>query len=78
MSRSQKKNPFCGNNKATSEKQDKRIANRIDRRVNKEILNQTQDEGKLLPKKSTSNKWTMDKDGKHRFDPDEFPKGMRK
>ncbi len=78
MSRSHKKNPFCGNTKAMSEKQDKRIANRRDRRINKEILNQTQDESKLLSKKSTSNEWSMDKDGKHRFDPDKFPKGMRK
>ena len=78
MSKSQKKNPFCGNTKAKSEKQDKRIANRKDRRINKKILNQTQDDSRLLPKKTTSDEWAMDKDGKHRFDPDEFPKGMRK
>ena len=78
MSRSKKKNPFCGHTTAKSEKEDKRIANRKDRRVNKEILKTDQDDSKLKSTNETSNVWSMDKDGKQRFDPERNPKEMRK
>jgi len=78
MSRSYKKNPFCGNTTAKSEKQDKRLSNRKYRRINKKILNNTQDKSDILPIQSTSDQWLMDKDGKHRFDPNANPKEMRK
>jgi len=78
MSRSKKKNPFSGITTATTEKQDKRITNRAERRMNKQIIQTTQDENKLKHKKEVSNTWNMDKDGKVRFDPDKSPKLMRK
>lgn len=78
MSRSRKKTPVCGMSTAKSEKQDKRLANRKDRRKNKEILGTTQDDANLLPKKAISNVAEMDKDGKHRFDPEKHQGLMRK
>lgn len=78
MSRSKKKNPYRAITSATSEKEDKRKANRKDRRVNKIILTQAQDDTKLRPKREISNVWCMDKDGKFRFNPAEAPKAMRK
>lgn len=78
MARSRRKNPVTGNTKARSEKKDKKFANRKDRRLNKEILEATQDDSETLPKKTTSNRWDMDKDGKNRFDPEQWPEGMRK
>ena len=69
MSRSYKKTPVTGITTACSEKQDKRIANRLERRKNKQILKLTEDDICLLKKREVSNDWCMDKDGKMRFDP---------
>jgi len=38
----------------------------------------TQDDSETLSKKETSNEWDMRKDGKQRFNPDKYPKEMRK
>ena len=75
MSRSFKKNPICGHTMATSEKKDKRIANRTHRRINKTRINSGQEPLEL---REVSDPWGMDKDGKQRFDPKEHPKLMKK
>ena len=77
MSRSRRKRPFRGITSATSEKQDKRLANRTLRRRIKEILS-LDVEVEVLPElRDVSDPWVMDKDGKIRFDPDRYPKEMR-
>ncbi len=78
MSRSLKKTPVAGITTATSEKQDKRLANRLERRKNKQLLEMTEDDTSLLLKREVSNVWVMDKDGKIRFDPIKYPKLLRK
>ena len=78
MSRSRKKHAFTGFTTAVSEKQDKRLANRKERRVNKHILRFTSDETRLRPKRELSDVWCMDKDGKTRFDLQKHPQLMRK
>jgi len=63
---------------ATSEKQAKRSANRkLRRRVKQHLDGDT--ERTLLPsEREISDVWTMDKDGKQRFDPERHPDLMRK
>ena len=79
MSRSRRKTPVKGITTASSEKQDKRLANRRLRRKTKEQLDQhVSDDTPLPAQREVSNRWAMDKDGKLRFDEDEYPKGMRK
>ena len=78
MSRSRKKTPITGITTAESEKKDKRLANRSERRINKWLLKYYQDEAKLRAKREVSNVWGMDKDGKQRFDPTKYPQLMRK
>ena len=63
---------------AKSEKQEKRVANRRIRRVNKSLLAGTYDETQLRRKREVSNVWCMSKDGKQRFDPELYPELMRK
>ncbi len=76
MSRSRKKTPVCATTNAKSEKEDKQRANRKDRRVNKVILQVTEDEDTLIDKKTTSNVYDFAKDGKMRTDLDD--KNLRK
>lgn len=78
MSRSRRKTPITGITTAESEKKDKRLANRAERRINKLLLKYYQDESKLRAKREVSNVWVMDKDGKQRFDPTKYPQLMRK
>ena len=78
MSRSRKKNPFVGMTTAKSEKLEKRLANRRERRVNKSLLALTNDGTRLRAKREVSDVWSMSKDGKQRFDPQKYPKLMRK
>ena len=78
MSRSRKKTPIHGITTASSEKQDKRLYNRRFRRVVKQVLRQAP-ECEVLPHlREYSNPWSMDKDGKARFDPAKHPELMRK
>jgi len=78
MSRSRKKTPVHGITTASSEKQDKRLYNRRFRRVVKQLLRQNP-ECEVLPHlREYSNPWSMDKDGKVRFDPAKHPELMRK
>jgi hypothetical protein len=78
MSRSRRKRPFSGITPAKSEKQEKRVANRRIRRVNKSLLAGTYDETQLCRKREVSDVWCMSKDGKQRFDPETYPELMRK
>ncbi len=63
MSRSKKKTPVTGMTTARSEKEDKRHANRILRRVSKP------DPENAPALREVSDVWGMAKDGKVRFDP---------
>jgi len=75
MSRSKKKRPIGG---ISSEKEDKRLYNRRYRRACKQVLHASP-ECELLPHlREYSDPWAMDKDGKIWFDPEKYPKEMRK
>lgn len=78
MSRSRKTTPIVGNTVASSEKHDKRVASRRDRRVNREILSWSSDDSLLKNRKDSGNPWSMAKDGKHYFDSRDLPELMRK
>lgn len=76
MSRSRKKRPFSGVTIARNEKQEKRLANRKERRAVKAAIDNEND---VLPhRREVSNVWAMSKDGKRRFDPARHPKILRK
>lgn len=66
MSRSYRKHCIIGNCNS-SEKYDKRIANRILRRTVKELLRRDPDEVVLPIMDEVSDKWSMNKDGKSYF-----------
>ena len=78
MSRSRKKSPFIPVTTSSSEKDDKKVANRRDRRTNRVILANTNDEAKLNNRRTVSDAWTFSKDGKRRIDPEENAKLLRK
>ena len=78
MSRSRKTTPIAGNTCASSEKHDKRVANRRDRRANREILYQTHDDTILKDRKASGDPWVMAKDGKQYFGQSDCPDLMRK
>lgn len=63
---------------AQSENVDKQVANRRDRRVNREILLSSEDDSLLRDRKITGNQWDMSKDGKQFFNPGDHPELMRK
>lgn len=64
MSRSRKKTPIRGMTLADSEKQDKRLANRKIRRVNKIRVTGDQEPAHV---RELSDPWGMDKDGRQYF-----------
>ncbi len=78
MSRSKKKSPYSPFTTANSEKEDKQLASRRDRRVNAALLKSDEDDEALVNRKSTSDVWAFDKDGKRRVDPNKEPKALRK
>lgn len=65
MSNSYRKNPVTGTTTSTSEKEDKRLANRRLRRVNKARVKLGLE---ALTLKEISDVWDFNKDGKSRFD----------
>lgn len=71
MSRSRRKNPFCGITVAKSEKRDKALVHRAWRVAQRVALRA----GRDVPVQRLP---YMSKDGKQRIDPDEFPGIMRK
>ena len=78
MSRSYRKTPVVGMTTASSEKQDKRDANRRIRRRIRSILSDDPLTDELPRWRELSNPWAMAKDGKQRIDPAQCPKEMRK
>lgn len=78
MSRSRRKHPFCGITTATTEKKDKRLANRKLRRAFSRLDLSDPDNLVVPLLREVSNVWSFDKDGKQRFDPEEHPERMRK
>jgi hypothetical protein len=76
VSRSRKKNPFTSFTNSSSDKSDKRKANRKFRREERiAILN---DEDPPEDIAEVSDIYMFSKDGKHKFDDDEYPNLMRK
>ena len=75
MSRSVKKTPRKGFSSSTSEKEDKRLANRKIRRVTRVEVHKGVDE--ISKVKELSNVWSFDKDGK-RYLKNPSRKDMRK
>ena len=63
---------------ARSEKVEKQVASRRAHRVNREILNASNDDSLLKDRRATGNPWNMSKDGKQFFNPEIHPKLMRK
>ena len=78
MSRSRRKRPFRGFSTSETEKEDKRLANRKLRRKVRQALAVEEAPETLPHVRETSNPWSMDKDGKFRFDPERHPGRMRK
>ena len=78
MSRSRRKTPIAVITTAESEKSDKRIYNRRFRHAFGQYLLKNPDGEPLPALREYSNPWSMDKDGKARFDPTKYPKLMRK
>ncbi|HXF38109.1 MAG TPA: hypothetical protein VN687_00210 [Blastocatellia bacterium] len=78
MSRSRRKTPIHGMTTARSEKKDKRLYNRRFRHVSKQALHVSPQQEPLPHLREHSNPWSMDKDGKVRFDPKKHPEWMRK
>lgn len=78
MSRSRRKTPKSGITTAESEKNDKRIYNRRYRHATKQLLDADPKIESVPPLRAFSNPWSMDKDGKKRFDPAAYPELMRK
>lgn len=80
MSRSRKHFPSAGITTCRSEKEGKRIANRILRSMAVTAIRKCSDyDGLIVPiMREAVNVWSMGKDGKHIFDPKRHPALMRK
>jgi hypothetical protein len=78
MSRSRRKTPIRGVTTSDSEKFDKRVANRAERRAVKTAVVSTSGFDVLPAKRERSNVWAMAKDGKIFFDATKHPKLLRK
>jgi len=78
MSRSYRKTPICGNTKAESEKEDKKIANRSFRRKTKMQLINSDEELLFNIRQVCDGRGYYSKDGKQWIDKEEHPDIMRK
>jgi hypothetical protein len=79
MSRSRRHTPVVGIAMGTSEREDKRKANRALRRGVRTALTRTEDDPEALPKlREVSDVWGMAKDGRQWINPQKYPKLMRK
>lgn len=76
MSRSYRHLPIIGMTTACSEKEDKRLANRAFRRAN--ALKIDNPHGIYPALREYSDPWGWSKDGKMWFEPEKYPKSMRK
>jgi hypothetical protein len=78
MSHSRRNTPIRGITSSESERQDKQLAHRRERRRIRAVV-QLKPDAEVLPHtRELSNPWAMAKDGKTRFDPAKYPKLMRK
>jgi len=76
MSRSRRMTPIFGYTTATTEKQDKRLANRAFRKAAKHCI---KIEKEILPVfREVSNVWSFNKDGKHYVMPEHWEKEFLK
>ena len=78
MSRSRRKSPVCGITTAPSEKRDKQLAHRRERRRVHMVVQGNPDCEVMPHVRELSTPWTMAKDGKLRFDIAQYPALMRK
>ena len=78
MSRSRRKKPICGVTTATSEKEEKRMYNRAIRRKNRQLIISENTDLPFVGKREVIDIWSMEKDGKTRFDPIKHKDLMRK
>lgn len=80
MSKSYRKHPICGMTTAESEKKDKQLAHRRERRIVRQILGSDPLRPVLPHRREVSNVWSFDKDGKQRLSTDSpyFEQIMRK
>jgi len=77
MSRSRRKHPFMGITCSESEKQDKQLASRKLRRVQKQKMEEVEIGNDLILPKESSGYWFA-KDGWYRFDASKNPEWLRK
>jgi hypothetical protein len=78
MSHSRRNTPIRGITSSESERQDKQLAHRRERRRIRAVVQSKPDAAVLPHTRELSNPWAMAKDGKMRFDPAKYPKLMRK
>ena len=78
MARSRRRSPFCGITTARSEKEEKSASHRKERRSVSVLLVSRPDVELWPVKHEFGDPWSMAKDGKQRFDPNEFPQLARK
>jgi hypothetical protein len=76
MTRSRKKTAICGNAHPDSEKDDKRIANRVFRHRERVALQKDKEPPNDL--NEVSNPYSFRKDGKKYFNEEKYPDRMRK
>jgi hypothetical protein len=76
MSRSRRKTPVMGITKAESDKRDKILAHRRQRRQVRTAL--ASGVAEVTTCRKAGDVWSVAKDGKSRFDPTQFPKLMHK
>lgn len=76
MSRSYRKTPICGITTAESEKQDKRLANRLFRRNARQLLKLGKEPPFTI--RVVSNVYSFEKDGKQYFSAMKYPYLLRK
>jgi hypothetical protein len=76
MSRSRRQTPITGITKSESDKRDKVLAHRRQRRRVRTALASGRDE--VATRRKAGDVWSFAKDGKQRFDPRHFPKLTRK
>jgi len=76
MSRSRRKTPVMGITKAESDKRDKVLAHRRQRRQVRTAL--ASGVAEVITRRKAGDVWSFAKDGKSRFDPTQFPKLMHK
>lgn len=74
MSRSKRHTPICGNTLAESEKKDKVMAHRAERRAANQALSADEE---CPDPKEFGNPWSAAKDGRHYFG-SKYPKLLRK